>query len=92
MQGNDKRNHIKEIDKMVYLSFPQKADIGMTENFRGIALPPKDAKVSKSMFINCIQPKLMKFTRQNQDGFQRNRSARILTVEEVRAKHLEATL
>ena len=56
------------------------------------------AKIYKALLLNCIEPKIEKMLRKNQNEFCRNQSitSQILTnhriLESVRAKNLKATL
>ena len=78
--------------------FPQKGDLGLAKNYRGITLTSIAAKIYNALLRNRIEPKINNILRKNQNGFRRNRSmtSQILTIrrilEGVRAKNLQATL
>ena len=80
------------------LPFPKKGDLGLVENYWSITLTSIAAKIYNALLRNCIEPKIAKILRKNQNGFQRNRSmtSQILTIcrilEGVQAKNLQATL
>ena len=80
------------------LPFPEKGDLGLAKNYRGITLTSIAAKVYNALLRNCIEHKIDNILRKNQNGIRRNRSttSQILTIrrilEGVRAKNLQATL
>ena len=80
------------------LPFPEKGDLGITSNYRGITLSPAGAKVYNRMILNIIRPHLDPKLRINQNDFRPGRStvAQILTLrrmfEGVNSKNLPAVL
>ena len=91
------QNSIDRWTKGCILPFPKNGDLGLAKNYRGITLTSIAAKIYNALLCNCIEPKIEKILRKNQNGFQRNRStSQILIIcqipEGVRAKNLEATL
>ena len=76
----------------------KKFDFGIAKNYRGITLTSISAKIFSTQLRNCIEPKIEKIFRKNQNGSRRNRSttSQILTIcrilEGECAKYLEATL
>ena len=79
------------------LPFPKKGDLGIAKNYRGITLTSIAAKIDNALLCNCIELKIEKILRKNQNGFQRNQSttSQILTICQilgVHAKNLEATI
>ena len=80
------------------LPFPEKGDLGLAKNYRGITLTSIAAKIYNALLRNRIEPKIDNILRKNPNGFRRNRSptSQILTIrrilEGVRAKNLLATL
>ena len=80
------------------LHFPKKGDLGLAKNYRGITLTSIAAKIYNTLLQNRIEPKIDNILRENQNGFQKNRSttSQILTIcrilEGVQAKNLQATL
>ena len=83
--------------KRCILSFPEKVELGLAKNYRGITLRSIAAKIYNALLRNHIKPKIEKILRKNQNGFQKNRSmtSQILTIlrilEDVRIKNLEET-
>ena len=92
------KNTIDSWTKVCILPFPKKSDLGIAKNSHGITLTSIAAKIYNALLRNCIEPKIEKILRKNQNGFRRNRSttSQILTIrrilEGVRAKNLEATI
>ena len=92
------QNAIDKWTEGCILPFPKKGDLGITQNYRGIALTAIAAKTYNSMLRNRIQPEIENVLRRNQNGFRKNRStgSQILTVrrifEGVRARNLQAVL
>ena len=92
------QNPIDRWMKGCILPFPKKGDLGLAKNYRGITLTSIAAKIYNAQLRNCIEPKIDKILRKNQNGFRINRSttSQILTIckilEGVRAKNLQATL
>ena len=86
------QNIIDRWTKGCILPFSQKGDLGIVKNYRGITLIPIAAKIYYAPQRNCIEPKIEKILRKNQNGFWRNRSkaSKVLTIcrvlEGVRAK------
>ena len=56
------------------LPFLKKGDLGIAKNYRGITLTSIAAKIYNALLNNCIEPKIEKILRKNQNGFQRNQS------------------
>ena len=54
--------------------FPKKGNLGIAKNCRGITLTSIVAKIYNGLLRNCIEPKIQKILRKNQNGFRRNRS------------------
>ena len=92
------RNLIDRWMKGCILPFPNKGDLGLAKNYRGITLTFIAAKKYNAQLWNCIEPKIDNILRKNRNGFQRNRStiSQILTIrrilEGVRAKNLQAAI
>ena len=92
------QNLIDRWTKGCILPFPEKGDLGLAKNYRGITLISIAAKIYNARLRNRIVPQIDKILRKNQNGFRRNRSttSQILTIrrilEGVRAKNLQATL
>ena len=92
------QNPIDRWTKGCILPFPQKVDLGLAKNYRGITLPSIATKIYNALLRNRIVPQIDKILRKNQNVFRRNRSttSQILTIrrilEGVRAKNLQATL
>ena len=76
------------------LPFPEKGDLRLAKNYRGITLTSIAAKIYNALLRNRIEPKIDNIFRKNQNGFRRNRSmtSQILILEGVRAKNHQATL
>ena len=78
--------------------FLKKGDLGIAKNYRGITLTSIATKIYNAQLRNCIELKIEKIIRKNQNGFRRNRSttAQILTVcqnlKGVVAKNVEVTI
>ena len=78
--------------------FPEKGDLGLAKNYRGITLISIAAKIYNALLRNRIEPKIDDILRKNQNGFRRNRptTSQILTIHRIlegeRAKNLQATL
>ena len=92
------QNTIDRWTKGCILSFPKKGDLRLAKNYRGITLTSIAAKIYNAFLTNCIEPKIEKILRKNQNSFQKNRSttSQILTIhrilEGVHAKNLEVTI
>ena len=54
------------------LPFPKKGDHGIAKNYRSITLTSIVVKIYNDLLCNCIEPKIEKILRKNQNGFQRN--------------------
>ena len=54
--------------------FPEKCDLRLAKNYRGITLTSIAAKIYNALLRNCIEPKIDNIFRKNQNGFRRNRS------------------
>ena len=86
------------MDEGMHPPFPEKGDLGLAKNYRGITLTTTAAKIFNALLCNRIEPKIDIILRRNQIGFRRNRSttSQILAIrrilEDVRAKNLEATI
>ena len=87
------------MDKGLHSPFsPMKGDLGITKNHRGITFTSIAAKIYIALLLNCIEPKIEKILRKNQNGFGEIRSmtSQILTIsqilEGVCAKNLKVTL
>lgn len=80
------------------IPLPKSGDLGLTGNYRGIALSAVVAKVVNKMILLRIQPKLDPLLRPNQNGFRPSRSTttHILAlrriIEGVKRNHLPATI
>ena len=78
--------------------FPQKSDLRLAKNCRGITFISIATKIYNVLLRDAIEHKIEKILWQNQNGCRRNRftTAQILTIsrilEGVRAKSLEATI
>ena len=92
------QNTIDRWTKGCILPFPKKNDLGLAKNYRGITIASIAAKIYNSLQRNHKTPKIENILRNNQNGFQRNRStaSQIFTIrrilEGVRAKNLETTI
>ena len=92
------QNPIDRWMKGCILPFPEKGDLGLAKNYRGITLTSIAAKIYNALLRNRIEHKIDNILRKIQNGFRRNRSttSQILTIrrilEGVRAKNLQATL
>ena len=86
------------MDKGIHPPFPEKSDLGMAENYRGITLTSIAGKIYNALLRNRIEPKIENILRKNQNDLRRNGSTtwQILTIrrilERVRAKKLDATI
>ena len=78
------------------LLFPKNDNLGIAKNSWGITLTSFTAKIYNVLLLNCIEPKIEKILRKNQNGFRRKRStSQTLTIHRilgVHAKNLKATL
>ena len=78
--------------------FPEKGDVGLAKNYRGITLTSIAAKIYNALLRNRIEPKIDNILKKNKNGFRRNRSTtlQILIIcrilEGVQAKNLQVTL
>ena len=92
------QNTIDRWTKECILNFPKMGDLGLAKNYRGIILTSIVVNIYNALLCNCIEAKIEKILRKNQNGFQRNWSTKsqILTIrqilEAIRAKNLEATI
>ena len=79
------QNPIDRWMKGCILPIPKKGDLGLAKNYRGITLTSIAAKIHNSLPRNCIEPKIDKILRKNQNGFRRNRSttSQILTIRRI---------
>ena len=73
------QNTIDRWTKGCILPFPTKGDLRLVKNYQGITLTSIAAKIYNALQHNCIEPKIEKILRKNQNGFQRNQS-QILTI------------
>ena len=91
-------NTIDRWTKAYILPFPKKGDFGLPKNYRYINLTSITSKIFKPLLLNCVEQKIVKILRKNQNSFRRNRTttSKILTIhrilEGVRAKSQEATI
>ena len=53
---------------------PQKGDLEIVKNFRGITLTSIAAKIYNALLLNRIEPEIEKILGKNQNGFRRNRT------------------
>ena len=92
------QNTIDRWTKGCILPFPKKGNLRLAKNYQGITLTSIAAKIYNALLCNCIEPKIEKILRKNQNGFRRNQSttSQILTIcwilEGVRAKNLDTTI
>ena len=65
--------------------FPQEGDLGVAKNYWVITLRSFLAKIYNALLHNCIEPKIEKILRKNQNGFWRNQSmtSQILTIHQI---------
>ena len=88
------QNTIDRWTKGCILPFHKKSDLRIAKNYHGITLTSIAAKIYNALLYNCIEPKIEKILRKNQNGFRGNRSmiSQILMIcqilEGVRAKNL----
>ena len=66
------QNTVDRWKKGCILPFPKKGDLGLAKNYRGITLTSIAAKLYNALLRNCIEPKIEKILRKNQNGFRRN--------------------
>ena len=96
----DSQNTIDRWTKGCILPFSKKGDLGIAKNNRGITLAPIAVEIYNALLRNCIEPKIEKIPRKNQNGFRRNRSTtsqllairRILEGVLAKKNNLEATI
>ena len=76
------QNTIDKWTKEYILPFPKKGDFGIAKNYWDITLISIMAKIYNALLHNCIEPKIEKILRKNQNGFLRNQSttSQILTI------------
>ena len=92
------QNTIDRWTKGCILPFPNKCDVGLAKNYRGITLSSMMDKIYNALLRNRIEPKIENILRKNQNGFRINRSttSQISTIcrilEGVCAKNLEVTI
>ena len=84
------QNIIDRLTKGCILLFPQKSDLGIAKNYRGITHTSIIAKIYNTQQHNGAELEIEKIPRKNQNGYWRNRSttSQILTIRRM----LEATL
>ena len=90
-------NKIYRWKKGFILPFPKKGGLRLAKNYWGIALTSIATKIYNALLCNCIEPKIEKILRKNQNGFRRNQAmtSQILTIHQILgvcAKNLEATI
>ena len=80
------------------VTLPKDGDLGITSNYRGIALSSVAAKITNRLILNRIRPPIVKLLRPNQNGYRPGRStvAHILAlwrlIEGVKSKNLKAVV
>ena len=62
------------MDEGMYPLLPNKGDLGLAKNYRGITLISIAAKICNALLRNPIEPKIENILRKNQNGFRRNTS------------------
>ena len=78
--------------------FPEKGDLRLAKNYRGITLTSIAAKIFNALLRNGIEPKIDNILRKKQNGFRRKwfTTSKILIIrrilEGVRAKNLQVTI
>ena len=68
------QNTISIWNKGCIIPLPKKGDLTSKNNYRGITLTCKAAKIYNLMLLNSIIPEVDKILRKNQNGFRTNRS------------------
>ena len=68
------KNKIDWWTKDWILPFPNKDDLWIAKNNRGITLTSIAAKIYNSLLLNCLKAEIKKILWKNQNGFRRNRS------------------
>ena len=68
------QNTIDSWTKGCILPFPKEADLRIAKNYQGITFTSIAAKIYNALLLNCIEPKIEKIFRKNQNGFRRNQS------------------
>ena len=88
------QNPLDRWTKGCIIPFPEKGDLGLAKNYCGITLTSIAAKIYNTLLHNRIEPKIENILRKNQNGFRRNRSttSQILTIRQILAKNLQATI
>ena len=92
------QNTIERWTKGCILLFPKKGDLGLAKNNQGVTLTSIVAKIYNALLHCCIESKIEKILRKNQNGFWRNQStiSQISTIRRILgcvcAKNLEATI
>ena len=78
---NTKDRWIKEC----ILPFPKMGDLGIAKNYQGITLTSIVAKIYHALLCECIEPKIERILRKNQNGFWRNwfMTSQILTIHRI---------
>ena len=73
---------------------PKKGDLEIAKNYRDIILTSVVANIYNALLRNCIEPKIEKILRKNQNGFWRNWStiSRILTLHQILESECAKTL
>ena len=96
LSNNEKHTQLGEIDM---IPTPEKGDLSLTSNHRGISQSSIVTKVTNRVILNQIQPRVDPYLRPTQNGFRPGRSttAHILEylrrlIEGVKERNLKATL
>ena len=95
LENNEKPDQFSILN---LIALPKSGDLGVTDNYRGIALSSLVAKIVNKMLLNRIRPKLDPLLRGNQSGFRPGRTtiAQILAlrriIEEVKKGQLSAVM
>ena len=70
------QNSIDRWTKGCILHFPNKGDLGLSKNYRGITVISIAAKIYNALLRKHIEPKIENILRKNQNGFRRNISTK----------------
>ena len=68
------QNTIDRWTKGCILPFPKKGNFGLAKNYWGITFTSTAAKIYNALLRYCIEPKIEKILRKNQNDFWRNKS------------------
>ena len=52
--------------------FPKKGDLGIAKNYQGITLTSIATNIYNALLCNCIEPKIEKILRKNQNDVRKN--------------------